>query len=117
MSAAAFELVPGLGLTISGSADDIRHFDREYGRFRAAPDLAPKATLAIEFGPLARSGGEGTWSDGHKTVAWTVGLSPASAPDVRAGLSLRGQPTSFARSLVQGYVVEPLLSVLAAELG
>jgi hypothetical protein len=117
MVAATFEQVAGLGLTISGSADDIRHFDREYGAFRAAPGLAPKATLAIDFAPRARSAGDGTWTDGHKTVAWTVGLSPASEADVRARISLRGQPASFARSLVQGYVVEPLMSVVAAELG
>jgi hypothetical protein len=54
---------------------------------------------------------------GHKTARWRVALSPADATPLRAFIELRGRPRWFGLSLVQGYFVEPLLSIVAARSG
>jgi len=127
-----FEIVPGLRISITGGAADVRHFDREYAPCRVAgpessgatdQDSSPAVDVAVG---MLRSG-TGTTADeramgllitgGHKTVRWAVRLSAAGDRPTSATIELRGAPASFARSLVQGYYVEPLLSVAAAEVG
>ena len=81
--------------------------------------------LVVAFGPLAGGQREDRTvlaagprtAGGHKTVGWDIEVSSAGDRPVRATIALRGIPGSFARSLVQGYYVEPLLSVVAAETG
>jgi len=112
---AEFELAPALTLAVTGPAADVRHFLDEYGPRRIALPSGAEPSLTVELqaslGPGSRA-----WSDGHKSVRWHIGLSSGPTP-AHAGIRLGGAPRSFARSLVQGYVVEPLLSVLAAERG
>jgi len=112
----AFELAPGLIVSVAGPAGDVRHFLREYGPRRVEVPEGSEPSLRVEFEAAASDGGHRQWSDGHKSVRWRVRLAGPAGPAV-VGLELRGVPRSFARSLVQGYVVEPLASVLAAERG
>lgn len=109
---------------------------REYGPTSLAADGATVAAAGattdaaldvdVTFGPVREPGGEGSGEGagggtvlrgGHKTVRWQVALgNPAEAPLLMA-IELDGAPTSFARSLVQGYFVEPLISIAAARRG
>lgn len=50
-------------------------------------------------------------------MRWAVELTDPLAASLRATIELRGEPRSFGLSLLQGYVVEPLLAVLAPERG
>jgi len=117
MTHAEFEIVPGLQLSVSGAEADVRHFVREYGAFGAAAGEPRRSTLGVELGATSGSPENEVWTDEHKTIGWTVVLSRAAAPEPRLRIAMRGAPASFSRSLVQGYVVEPVMSVVAAELG
>lgn len=116
-----YALAPGLVLSIEGGAADVRHFDREYGPCRVGDPAAgdsPVSQLQVRFGSsVGADGGGPVVGGGHKTVSWEVGLPAAGEHPARVRIALRGLPASFARSLVQGYFVEPLLSVVAAETG
>jgi hypothetical protein len=122
VDAADFTFASGLRLRITGDAGAIRHARLEYG---PAEGRDPgQVDLEVTFGPsgfrgrsVADGPGSSTGRGGHKTVAWRVDAgNPESAPLV-ARIETSGWPPSFARSLVQGYVVEPLLSVAAARRG
>lgn len=117
MSRAEFEIAPGLSLSVSGTSADVRHFRAEYGALRTGLQGGVDPALVIEFGPIPRSGSSNAAAGSHKTVAWELELSPPADAPVHGRISLHGQPRSFARSLVQGYLVEPLLSIIAAERG
>jgi hypothetical protein len=117
---AAFAFAPGLVLRVAGQPAAIAQLRREYGPCEVAQEPA-SASLEVVFGsPAAWKGPppEAVAARGsHKTVSWRVTLgNPADAP-LRAWVSTGGWPAGFARSLVQGYVVEPLLSVAAARAG
>jgi hypothetical protein len=60
---------------------------------------------------------EPTLHGGHKTVNWRIELGSPEEPSLNAAIELRGAPRSFGLSLVQGYFVEPLLSLAAAREG
>jgi len=60
---------------------------------------------------------EPTLHGGHKTVSWRIELGSPEASSLNAAIDLRGAPRSFGLSLVQGYFVEPLLSLAAAREG
>ena len=127
MSSAQFEFAGQLRLRVTGDAAAIGHARREYGRAEA-PDAGP-VDLQVDFGPIGRGAERATAGDpapaparapargGHKTVRWRVDLdNPGDTPLV-ARIETSGWPASFARSLVQGYIAEPLLSVAAARRG
>lgn len=109
---AQYEFAPGLDLRIEGARSVLRHFDAEYEGVRTADDAAA-AAAEVAF---VRNGVRGV-SGGHKTVRWTVELAAGDAGALRARISLRGAPASFGLSLVQGYVVEPLVSLAAVRTG
>lgn len=120
MGEADFAFVPGVHAAIVGPDSIVGAFRREYAPLETLDRTG--RTLRIEFGRRSRSptadmetavGFQGR----HKSVSWRVGLSPAEAADLRVSIELAGAPRSFARSLVQGYVVEPMLSVVSAEAG
>jgi hypothetical protein len=50
-------------------------------------------------------------------VGWRVGVGGQSAHPAALWIATRGRPQSFVRSLVQGYFVEPLLSLVAPDRG
>jgi hypothetical protein len=106
-----FELGPGLALRLFGDRATLDHFRREY-RGRATH---PPARIEVEVLFQRGSGpAQATVRGGHKTVSWTVALSHPDASPLGARIALRGRPRGFARSLVQGYFVEPLLGVASA---
>jgi hypothetical protein len=116
-----FDVVPGVALEISGDEGVQRHFAAEYGAGSTPQPGEETAHLRIVFGrDLAHAAGHddgSVLSGSHKTVAWRVAVSAPDAERLTATISLRGVPRWFGLSLVQGYVVEPLLSVAAAAAG
>lgn len=118
MPRADFEIAPGIRLSVSGADTDVRHFLAEYQptQVEPAPGLEPAVDVAFvrRFeGSALPHGLRGR----HKTVGWSMALSSADDGGIRADVLLTGRPAAFARSLVQGYYVEPLLSIAAAEHG
>jgi hypothetical protein len=122
VDAADFAFATGLRLRISGDAAAVRHARREYGP--AEVPAAGGVDLEVRFGrdgPDVQRAADGQerlpGRGGHKTVVWRVDLGDPGASPLVAWVETSGWPASFARSLVQGYVVEPLLSVAAARRG
>jgi hypothetical protein len=108
-----YEFARGLGLRVSGGSAAVRYFHSEYG-----PAAAVRGDAAVEIGFGAALDDEHARIAGaHKTVAWTASLGESRSTPLRCGIVLRGRPRSFALSLVQGYVVEPLLGIAAARAG
>ena len=106
-------------LAIAGDEMARRHFAGEYG---AAAALEPAtASVDISFVNRGQGDGQGTygrWVDGgHKTMRWSTSLSGPSAETLAARVSVSGWPRGYGLSMVQGYYVEPLLSVSAARNG
>jgi hypothetical protein len=110
-----YEFAPGLALSVEGNRAVVRHFDAEYA---SAVSVAPSGPVTVEvrFGAAAHGVGE-RLRGGHKTVRWQIRLSSPDTDPIRAAITLAGRPRSFGLSLVQGYVVEPLLSIAAARRG
>jgi hypothetical protein len=112
-----YQLAPGieLGLAVTGDAATVEAFDREYG---IATSLDP-TTVAVE----AVFGGKGSVRSGksipggHKSMRWWTELTAPNAGVLGVRVELAGRPLAFARTLVQGYFVEPLISVAAARAG
>src|SRR2546426_7101956 len=114
MESATFEFPGGVRLRIQGPADAVEHFKREYGPC-LVPDSAPVDAL-VTIGRPSDATDSGAPS-GHKTVGWRVGVGAQSAHPATLWIATRGRPQSFVRSLVQGYFVEPLLSLVAPDRG
>ena len=86
-----------------------RHFTAEYGA--AASDRAsPSVVVSFEPAPAANE-------ERYKTVSWRVDTGDPGDQPLRARIHVGGRPRSFALSLLQGYVLEPLLAVAAARVG
>ena len=121
MDVADFVFAGRVRLRVIGDRAVIRHSRREYGPAEVLS--AGKADLEVTFGPIpptapgSSAGGTGVGRGGHKTVGWRVDAGDPDAAPLVARIETSGWPPSFARSLVQGYVVEPLLSVAAARRG
>ena len=122
MGAAVFAFATDLRLRVTGHDAAVRHARREYGPAEV-PD-AGRVDLEVTFGRIGlrraaaaddtdASPGRG----GHKTVTWRVDAGDPDATRLTARIETRGWPSAFAMSLVQGYVVEPLLSIAAAHRG
>ena len=110
-----FEFGGGVRLEVVGARADLAHFAAEYGPAATGHGGEPHARVA--FGKLPRDG-DGTTVDGsHKTVSWRVRLGDPAESPVEARIDLRGRPRWFCRSLVQGYFVEPLTALAAANEG
>lgn len=113
LRAATFGMLPNLAIRIEADrADVLDHFDAEYRDAGTPADPAPPA-LEVAFRPVARPAVRG----GHKTVSWRVEVDDPGAATLRASIQLRGAPREFGLSLVQGYFVEPLISVASARAG
>jgi len=107
-----YEFTPDLRLRIGGSRSAISYFDREYGVARV-----DEGTAAVEIDVGVPSTDGRPIRDSHKTVGWEVSLGDPHAGPIRVLVRLRGRPRSFALSLVQGYVVEPVLAIAAVRTG
>jgi hypothetical protein len=112
---AEYQFAPGLGLAIEGDAATVSHFDREYG---SAATLEPTPVVVEVVFPghgSAQSGG--SVPGGHKSMRWRAELTAPDATVLGVRIEISGWPRAFARTLVQGYFVEPLLSVAAVRAG
>ena len=110
MESATFAPVDGVRLEIRGSRRTLRHYRAEYGPTAVAGGAPPDLVLSFQSltGPPMLQGG-------HKGLRWRIALSPPAAAPIEATVALGGEPRSFGLSLLQGYVIEPLLGVVAAE--
>ncbi len=118
MDSATFEFAGRVRLRIRGPGPAVAHFRFEYGPCMVpgpVPEDDPVDAVVTIGGPAdATTGGT---EGGHKTVGWRVAVDGATAHPMTHPLALwiaiRGRPQSFVRSLVQGYFVEPLVSLVA----
>ncbi len=118
MESATFRFAHDLTLRVGGDRSAVRHARREYGP--AETTEVTEADVEVRFGagaPVARGDSGTVGRGGHKTVAWRVALGDPATSPLEATIQTSGWPASFARSLVQGYVVEPLLSIAAVRRG
>ena len=111
MPAARYRFAPGLELGLEGPGGALRHFAREYGPAAVVANGTPPALDA------RLAWGAATTVGGHKTVRWHVDHGDPRSGPLGLTLGLRGRPRSFALSLVQGFHLEPALSVAAARAG
>jgi len=110
MDSATFEFAGGVRLRLQGPRRAVAHFTDEYGPC-LVPDRDPVDAL-VTIGRPSDSRTDGT-DGGHKTVGWHVAIDAETAHPVTLWIATRGRPQSFVRSLVQGYFVEPLVSLVA----
>lgn len=110
-----FAFRPDLQLRVTAQKPRVlRHFEAEYAPARAAEtEREPEAVASfldrLPAGTVARGG--------YKTARWSVALSDPGAETLSVSIALNAWPSSFGLSLVQGYFVEPVLSVAAARSG
>lgn len=91
----------------------LEHFRAEYGAVRSGPTSA--VDLVVTF--ARTSPGTLGFEAGYRSLRWRIALEPFAEGPLRATIDLRGMPRSFGLSLLQGYVVEPLLGLLAPAAG
>jgi hypothetical protein len=109
---AQYEFAVGLGLTIEGDGATLRQFDREYGAASALSRI--DAGVEVDFTGDTSGPSGATRVGGYKTMRWRTTLSAPADAVLGARIQVAGRPRGFARTLVQGYFIEPLLSVAAA---
>ena len=109
---AVYAFGPAVCLGVTGTTRARAHFGREYG---PAVGSAPADVEADVRSALRPPGGAG--AGGHKTARWSVALQAPDERPLRARIAVGGGPPSFALSLVQGYYVEPLVSIALARAG
>jgi hypothetical protein len=113
-----FAFHPDLQLRITAESRRVlRHFEAEYEPATTAESVGPPQAI-VSF--LKRFQGADrllVTRGGYKTARWTVGLSHPESEPLSASIALSALPISFGVSLVQGYFVEPVLSVAAARSG
>jgi hypothetical protein len=91
----------------------LAHFRAEYGSVRT--DAASPADLVVTFDET--SAGRLGFEAGYRSLRWRIALDAPGNSPARATIDLRGVPRSFGLSLLQGYVVEPLLGLQAPATG
>jgi hypothetical protein len=113
-----FAFHPDLQLRISAQSRRVlRHFEAEYAPAAVAESTGPPQ-VAVDFLKRVHEAERLlVIRGGYKTARWTVGLSRPESETLSASIALSALPPSFGLSLVQGYFVEPVLSVAAARTG
>ena len=104
-----FAFLDRLRLEVRGDRRALAHFRAEYSRARADPGA--EADLVVSFGRTPP--GSRAFEAGYRSLRWRVALDPLGNAPLRATIDLSGAPRRFGLSLLQGYVVEPLLGLLA----
>ena len=107
--------IPGVALRVHGDAAAARHLAMEYAPAGGEPSTASEVVAALDVHfvselPDARA-------EGHKTIRWSATLERTAPQHLQLRIALRGWPRWFGLSLVQGYLIEPALSLLAVESG
>jgi hypothetical protein len=108
-----FAFLNRLRLEVRGDKRALTHFRAEYRAARTDPGV--EADLVVSFGRTP-SGSRG-FEAGYRSLRWRVAIDQLGDGPLRATIDLRGAPRSFGLSLLQGYVVEPLLALLAPSTG
>ena len=109
-------VLPGIQLNVTGDAAAIRHFHAEYGSGVGQPPAEAPPTdrrLSVSFVDRLAA----ALTDRHRSVQWQARLDQVGPADLSLRIALSGWPRWFGLSLVQGYLVEPALSLLVAESG
>ena len=110
VTAATFAFLDDLHLEVRGSQRTLRHYRAEYGREGSAAVADPELLITFQ----RRLPGVGaSFGGAYKGLKWRVELADPAAASLRAAIALKGEPRSFGLSLLQGYVIEPLLALLA----
>jgi hypothetical protein len=109
-----FAFLDGLRLELRGDVAALAHFLAEYRAVRAEPDA--EADLVVSFDRTSEGSSRG-FDGSYRSLRWRVTLDEFDEGPLRATIDLRGAPRSFGLSLLQGYVVEPLLALLAPRAG
>jgi len=109
----SFTFLDDLSLEVRGDARALAHFRAEYRAVRADPGA--EANLVVSFGTT--SSRSRCFEAGYRSLRWRVALDEIGDGPLRATIDLRGVPRNFGLSLLQGYVVEPLLGLLAPATG
>jgi hypothetical protein len=109
-------ILPGIELDVTGDAAAIRHFRAEYGSGAGHPpaEALRPTRLSVSFGRRLPAD---LPTDAHRSVHWQARLDRVGPADLSLEIALRGWPRWFGLSLVQGYLVEPALSLLVADGG
>jgi len=105
-----FAFAAGLTLELKGPEFARDHFRSEYGA-RAVQEPG-EPSVVIEFGPAA-----GGREERHKSVHWRLELGDPAERPLSARIEVGGRPRRFVLSLLQGYIVEPLVAVAASRAG
>jgi hypothetical protein len=106
-----YQFAPGLGLAIGGDRSTVAQFNREYGAAATRPQAETR--VEVDFVGDSLDPGGVAVAGGYKTMRWQTRLTAPDAPVLGARIEIAGRPRGFARTLVQGYFVEPLLSIAA----
>lgn len=116
---AKYAFGPAVRLGVQGSRLARSHFAAEFGAALATNDVTePDLEVIIRLASVPRLPGVTmAGSGGYKTARWRLALSDPDGRPLRAALGWFGGPASFALSLVQGYVVEPLVALALARAG
>ncbi len=118
MTADTFRFDGGPILRIEGNGATRRHFVAEYGAALCSGVVAPDLNISFGAGNHVDASSPGEWIEGgHKTMRWRARLCAPDESRLDATIRLSGWPRGFGLSLVQGYFVEPLLSIAAARSG
>lgn len=116
-----FEVCPGIAVDILGDDATLRHFRAEYGSARVPLQADSRASMRVSImlggPPSGPMDAPGVIVGSHKTVSWHAVVGPPDPTRIDVTITLRGRPHSFGLSLIQGYLVEPLISVAAAAAG
>ncbi len=112
--ALTLEPVPRIALRVEGDAAAIGHFRAEYGDAPLGSAGPAGWRLVVRFVDRVHGAAH---VDRHKTVRWEATLARDGTGELELRIALRGRPRWFGLSLIQGYLVEPVLSMLAAEAG
>ncbi len=106
-----YAAAPQLRFAITGARAARAHFATEYAANRTGPDSTPDVEVDVRFAhrlpPQAPR-------DGHKTVRWSVEADPPHEQPLLVRITVAGRPRRFALSMLQGYVIEPLVSLAVA---
>jgi hypothetical protein len=89
-------------------------FRAEYASALCSPVSEPN--LSISFGRRV-PGRSICFSGRYKSLRWRVQLPEPAEDRLRAVIALAGEPRAFGLSLLQGYVIEPLLGLVAPSSG
>jgi hypothetical protein len=108
-----FAFLEGLCLEVGGDSRTLAHFRAEYGAVRTSSVATPSLVVSFDKSSPGSLGFEA----GYRSLRWRVALDPFGVGPLRATIDLRGAPRGFGLSLLQGYVVEPLLGLLAPAAG